>query len=250
MLRLSSYLGSIILAASMATCGAHALVGPAVEDSSFAAYTVMVLKSSAAGSSFCSGVVVARNVVLTAGHCVARAADTLVHFRESSGAPTMRRIDDISVHPQYRANSVRTRERSIDLALVRLSEPLPDRFRAAAIADVSAISVGARFRIAGYGVNREGAGNSGGVLRSGVLVAREPLSSILLWAEDPRKQGLGACEGDSGGPVFSIDFDTLVAIIDWAAGIKGKGCGGLTQGALVAPQRAWIESVLRSWRNP
>ena len=109
------------------------------------------------------------------------------------------------------------------------------------------MSVGARYRIAGFGVTREGGGDTAGTVHWGVLAARAPLSSILLWAEDPLKKNFGACEGDSGGPIFAGDSDTLVAITDWSEGQGKANCGKLTQAALIAPQRAWIAGVLKGW---
>ena len=213
---------SIMLAATLFSAPALALVGPAEEDSARAGVIVMVLRSGAGGAAFCTGVVVARDAVLTAAHCVARAETTKIHFREGD-RPVLLDVDAIAVHPRYRANAIRTRERSIDLALVRLRAPLPSRFSAATIERAPAISVGARFRIAGYGLAQEGRGVTGGVLRSGVIAARAPLSSILLWAEDPRKAGLGACTGDSGGPIFS-EGGGVVAITSWTTGDNGKHC--------------------------
>lgn len=238
------------LCAPLTGAGAQALVGAAAEDNSFAATTLMVLQRGARGSGFCTGVVVARNVVLTAAHCVGSAQDTRVHFREGGGRQTTQQdllgVTAVSVHPLYRANAAKTRERSIDLALVRLAAPLPARFHAVEMERAPNIAVGAQFRIAGFGVAREGRGETGGILRSGVLAARAPLSSILLWAEDPQHNGFGACTGDSGGPIFS-NSGTLVAVTSWAEGAGGKACGKLTQAALIGPQMPWIEGVLRSW---
>ena len=109
------------------------------------------------------------------------------------------------------------------------------------------LPIGAHLRIAGFGIAREGAPATGGVLRSGTLDVRAPLSTILLWAEDPTHRGSGACTGDSGAPIFDAAGRALVAIADWAEGTAGKACGALTQGALVAPQRAWIEKTLSGW---
>jgi secreted trypsin-like serine protease len=79
---------------------------------------------------------------------------------------------------------------------------------------------------------------------------RAPLSTTLLWAEDPNKTGLGACSGDSGGPILSGDGAKVLAITTWSAGSGGgKRCGAVTQGPFVAPQRGWIDSVLRKWRD-
>jgi hypothetical protein len=86
------------------------------------------------------------------------------------------------------------------------------------------------------------------VLRGARLAARAPLSSILLWADDPEHQGAGACTGDSGGPIVTGGLGKVIAITAWSAGAHvGSRCGALTQGALIAPQAGWIESVLKRW---
>ena len=51
------------------------------------------------------------------------------------------------------------------------------------------------------------------MLRSGVIAARAPLSSILLWAEDPNQKGLGACTGGNLAGVVSaarVDHQHLI----------------------------------------
>ena len=102
--------------------------------------------------------------------------------------------------------------------------------------------------IVGYGLAREGDGATGGVLRSARLQVRAPLSTILLWAEDPDKAGAGACSGDSGGPILSGDGAKVLAITTWSAGTSARNhCGVVTQGPLVGPQRAWIDGVMAKW---
>lgn len=226
---------------------AQALVGPADEGGPLEAHVVMVLKRAPSGSGFCSGVVIAQNVVLTAAHCVAKTDDTRVHFHEPAGQPMLKPVAAVAVHPQYRAGAIKTRERSIDLALVRTATPLPARFSPVAIETTPHVTPGMQFVIAGFGVAREELAETAGVFRTGILAARTPLSGVLLWAEDPQKKGLGACSGDSGGPIFDMQGTRIVAITDWAEGEGRKGCGGLTQGAYVAPQLGWIDSVLAGW---
>ena len=227
---------------------ARAVVGPANEHGPLEAHVVMVLTRVPGASAFCSGAVVAPDVVLTAAHCLNTAANSVVFFRGEDGAPATRAVSTIAIHPDFHRDAIAKRLRSIDLALVRLAAPLPSRFRAAALASSSAVAVGQPFRVAGFGLGRENVGATGGVFRWGAIAAREPLSQVLLWAEDPAHGGLGACTGDSGGPVFAGDSDTVVAVTDWTTGpTKKSHCGGLTQGALVAPQRDWIDGVMRSW---
>jgi hypothetical protein len=98
--------------------------------------------------------------------------------------------------------------------------------------------------LGGWGVTRPGDARSSGVFRVATLAAVEPHgpSRVLLWAKAP---GAGACGGDSGGPL--LDGERVAAITAFAAGEDRRGCGGLTQGVLVGPQRAWIDGVLGGW---
>ena len=94
-------------------------------------------------------------------------------------------------------------------------------------------------------MTREDDGKSSGRLREGTLAAREPLSSVLLWAEDPLRRGLGASTGDSGGPVFAADGDAVVALTLWATGTGAAQCGAVTQALWLAPYREWIAAASR-----
>jgi secreted trypsin-like serine protease len=229
---------------------ALSLVGPAAEDQSFAAHVVMVLKGGVSEAAFCTGVVVAPQAVLTAAHCATAIENMRVYYRDGSGASQFVEVAAVAIHPGFRANALIKHAASIDLALIQTRAPLGARFSAAQLDETGAVAVGQALRIVGYGLGREGEGASGGVLRSALLQVRAPLSTILLWAEDPNKAGAGACSGDSGGPILSADGAKVLAITTWSAGAgRGKRCGAVTQGPLVAPQRGWIDSVLRKWRD-
>lgn len=190
----------------------------------------------------------APRAVLTAAHCVAAVNDMRVHYRDDAGQPVLVDVQAVAVHPGFRADALTKRVVSIDLALVQTQTPLDGRFSAAELDESGLVAVGQSLRIFGYGVGREGEGKSAGVLRSAALRARAPLSTILLWAEDPNGAGAGACTGDSGGPILSDDGRQVLAIATWSAGSGGRRCGAVTQGPLLAPQRGWIDSVLRRWR--
>jgi hypothetical protein len=229
---------------------ALALVGPALEDQSFASHVVMVLKRGAGKAGFCTGIVVAPQAVLTAAHCAAAIQDMRVHYRDEGGRPVIVEVEEVAIHPGFRSDALTKRTVSIDLALVRTKTPLDARFSAAALDETGEVVVGQPVRVVGFGLGREGDGASGGVLRSAALQVRAPLSAVLLWVEDPGKSGVGACSGDSGGPILSGDGSKVLAITTWSAGAGGGSrCGALTQGPLVAPQRPWIDSVLRHWRS-
>lgn len=223
---------------------ARAVIG-ATPDGRFADRVAMVLIRGGDKAGFCSALVLSPRILLTAAHCLRPLRDMAVHYRDASGSAVIIPVDAAIAHPLYRADAIQARARSIDLALVRTARPLDGRFAAATIADGGPPSIGARVIISGYGAAREGDWSSGGVLRAVPLAVREPASDVLIWATDPAGKAAGACSGDSGAPVWSADGSMAIAIVAWAQAPHGRGCGGLTQGPLLAPLKGWIEETER-----
>src|SRR5437588_1206396 len=221
---------------------ASAIVGRSVDGAKWQSQVVMVLSRSGNQAGFCSGVVLTRRIVLTAAHCVSNASDTRVYLPGQPLIPLRR----IARHPGFHADAPRTRSRSIDLALIETAEALPAEFTAPAIAGGLRYELGTKFEIAGFGVAREDDAKTSGTLRAGHVTLRAPLSSVLLWLEEPQHE-TGACTGDSGGPVFTED-GKLAAIVAFAEGSGSRLCVKLTQSVLIAPQRGWIEGVIAGWR--
>ncbi|BAU90066.1 peptidase S1/S6 chymotrypsin [Methylorubrum populi] len=203
-----------------------------------AASVVMVLTS---GGGVCSGIVVAPDAVLTAGHCVAGVGENRVHFRDETGRPVLIETAARSLHPAYDGDAVRGRTRSIDLALLRTRELLPARFAPAALS-AAMPRAGESLTLAGYGAVRGGDRRSIGRYRGAALTVVEPYgpSRILVWMQ---AKGAGGCQGDSGGPI--LDGAAVVAVAAWVK----DACGGLTQGILLGPQRDWIDRTLAGWRT-
>jgi hypothetical protein len=242
----ASVTAGLILVAPQAV----ALVGQADRDDQFAAHVVMLINRGIDKAGFCTGVVVGPRAVLTAAHCVVSIDNMRVYYRDETGQPVLREISAAVVNPNYRADAVAKRSVSIDLALVETQAPLDARFSPADLDASGQTSIGESLRIYGFGVAEEGNGRTAGVLRGARLVVRAPLSEILIWAEGPAGQGSGACTGDSGGPIVASDSGKVLAIVAWSAGDRrGRRCGALTQGPLVAPQIEWIRQILEKWRN-
>jgi hypothetical protein len=237
---------SLALVAALAAppAPARALVG-AKPDGRFADRVAMVLIRGGDSAGFCSALVLSPRVLLTAAHCLRRLSDMAVHYRDAQGAAVIVPIDAAIPHPRYRADAIEARVQSIDLALIRVARPLDPRFAAAAIGDSGPPPIGAPAIVSGYGAAREGDWSSGGTLRSVTLAIREPASTVLVWAADPGGREAGACNGDSGAPIWSADGSTAIAIVAWAQAPHGRGCGGLTQGPLLAPLKGWIEETER-----
>jgi secreted trypsin-like serine protease len=61
---------------------------------------------------------------------------------------------------------------------------------------------------------------------------------------------LGACTGDSGGPVFEEQQGkpVIIGVISWSTGPNGTGgCGGLTGVTPLTLYRDWIVQTARQW---
>ena len=227
--------------ALLAASPALAIVGGSEDAGPLARASVMVLSSN---GGVCSAVVVGPDAVLTAAHCAAGAAEHRVHWRGDDGQPVLIVPAAKAVHREYVANAVATRRRSIDLALLRLPQPLPARFAPAVLSSVP-LSAGTALEVGGYGVLSEGDARSTGTFRTAAVAVVEPYgpSKILVWTRG--RAGVGACSGDSGGPIAA--GTGVVAVVAFAKGAKGRDCGDLTQGTLVGPQRTWIDATLAAW---
>jgi hypothetical protein len=203
---------------------------------------------------FCSGVAVARDLVLTAAHCAGRDAK-LVLF-DAAGKPAIKDIAAIARHPEFSAGAIARHTATADVALLKFAAPLssapvpvgPAGFKVAA---------GDPFLVVGYGLAAPGDGRTGGTLRSASLIATGQPGSLQIRLMDPatrnERAGLGACTGDSGAPVFANAGGALVVIgvVSWSTGPNsGQGCGGLTGVTPLVRYRAWIMQRAASLGSP
>ena len=116
------------------------------------------------------------------------------------------------------------------------------------------VQPGAEFTIAGVGVTVRGDGKSAGVTRAASLLATGRPGTLQIRLVDPAtegaRDGLSACTGDSGGPVFEKQpaGAVIVGVISWSTGPNnGAGCGGLTGVTPLTLYRDWILRTARQW---
>jgi secreted trypsin-like serine protease len=244
-----------IIAVLIAT-PALALVGGAREARQDEGVRHAVMIVSSRGSS-CTGTALARNVVLTAAHCVVPGADyKLVEF-DSARRPTLKDIAQIVRHPEFSMAALNNQRATADIALLRTAEPLPPRIAPALLSTAPApTKTGERFLVTGFGVTTRGDGKSGGTLRAAELVSTGRPGSLQLRLMDPAtsntRPGIGACDGDSGAPVFVRDNGALavIGVVSWSNAPTSEGCGGLTGITPLARYRAWVVETARKLGAP
>lgn len=230
--------------------GAFALGGSASgADRSLVPHLVMVLSKQGARHSACTGTVIARDIVVTAAHCVAGNRQIVIAYAED-GSHVLQRILAKALNPGFSSGS----RVSIDLALLRLEGALPARFSPVTLdRGQGAHRVGQSQTIAGFGLQAEQAESTAGTLRSAsvsVLPRLFPRYLRLGQGGEPGLSDIAICTGDSGGPVFEAESSTplLVGVVYGREKFgNAQSCGVTAQAVRIAPQRQWIESVLARW---
>jgi secreted trypsin-like serine protease len=230
---------------------AAALVGGAPEATRATGAAHVVLLVGSRGTS-CTGTAIARDLVLTAAHCVLPGADyKLVEF-DAAHRPHLRDVERVVAHPQFSLKTLLAHRATADVALLKLAAPLPARLSPAPLAGDAPLKAGDAFVVAGFGLTVRGDGKSGGTLRVATLVATGHPGTLQLRLVDPKTRGqtagLGACTADSGAPAFRTESRHLavVGVVSWSTGPAGSaGCGGLTGVTPLTRYRAWIIETAR-----
>jgi len=251
MIRVAAALTCIFLLTSLP---AAAMVGGAQPTSDGAGRAVVMLTGS--HGTFCSGVALTPDLVLTAAHCVLPGADYKLIDFDAGRQPVLKDIANIARHPEFDVNAVLRHRVTADVALLKLAAPM--KVVPALLGPAGgAVAVGDRFVVAGYGVAVRGDGKSGGTVRAATLVATGQPGTLQIRLADPatkgERGGLGACTGDSGAPVYREIGGALavVGVVSWSTGpALSDGCGGLTGVTPLTRYRAWIVEQARKMGAP
>jgi secreted trypsin-like serine protease len=251
------YARSIALACSViAAHPAAALVGNAgVADPGLARHVVMIVGSRA---NYCTATAIARDIVLTAAHCVPPGADYKLIEQDAAGTPRLADVARVQRHPQFSMETFLAHRATADVALIKLARPLPAAVVPAAVgASQRPVAVGDRLTIAGYGVTVPGDGRTGGTARSAILAVTGQPGALQIRLFDPatrgERGGLGACTGDSGAPAFDLSGGSaaVIGVVSWTTGPRlSEGCGGLTGLTPLARYRDWIVKTAREMGSP
>jgi hypothetical protein len=232
---------------------AEAIVGGGVPSADGIGRNVVTIVGSR--GNFCSGIMIAPKIALTAAHCVQSGATYKIVEYDARRTPQLRDIAQVAAHPQFNLQTMLAHRATADVALVRLASPLAAARQPPSVgAPRIPIGVGGRFTIAGIGVTSRGDGKSGGIVRAASLVATGRPGNLQIRLVDPvhdgKREGLGACTGDSGGPVFEDQQGraVVIGVVSWSTGPNSSaGCGGMTGVTPLSLYRDWILQTARSW---
>jgi secreted trypsin-like serine protease len=233
---------------------AFAITGNAPPATGWAARPIVMLVDGR--GDLCTGTALARDLVLTAAHCVTRNADYQVKdFPTGSAIP----VRSIARHPSFDYASYAASRATADVALLKLSAPLPDIVMPATLAAPRGVAVGETLTVAGFGVAVAGTARGLAQPRMAKLtVTGKPGSlQVRLYDASTRNQraGLGACTGDSGAPAFdgetAAGIGQVIGIVSWSTGPEDtEGCGGLTGVTPLLLYRSWIIDTAIKFNSP
>jgi hypothetical protein len=231
---------------------AHAIVGGGVPSTDGVARSVVTIVGSR--GNFCTGSLIAPKLVLTVAHCVQPGADYKIVEYGADKQPSLQDVKTVAVHPGFNMQTMLAHRATADVALLLLGAPAKAKMPSALGMPNIPIVVGSRFTIAGIGVTVRGDGKSGGTIRVAGLVATGKPGTLQIRLVDPvgqgTRDGLGACTGDSGAPVFEDQQSgpAIIGVVSWSTGPNGSaGCGGLTGVTPLTLYRDWILQTARQW---
>lgn len=231
----------VSFAALAALCAPVSAIVGGTNGGDAAAHTVMITSRA----EDCSGTAIARDLVITAAHCLRHGVALYVN-----GIAVVRS----AIHPRYRADSYDRHRPSPDLAILKLSAPLPPNIGAAPLStDAKLPPHDVPFLIAGWGVATEGDRRTVGQLRVARLPSVGNTGNIMVRLSLRSAKSLrGSCDGDSGGSVYREMNGQLVlaGVIAWATGPGRHTCGDVTGATLVGIQIAWIRKAARDLGSP
>jgi len=202
----------------------------APDNGSFEQSTVALANSS--GQVFCTGTLINKSFVVSAGHCLAGFSGTLnIGFGRSSSEFKFVRAASFAVNPNY--NGSFNKAVPSDISVIKLSAPAPSGYKPVSIYRGS-LATGSSVNLAGFGQTQSG--SSGKLYYTTVGVSSKTSNEITVY-----KSGTGACYGDSGGPAFVSSGSTLQVI-----GATSRGASGC-QGSSIYTNVAYHLNWLQSW---
>jgi secreted trypsin-like serine protease len=211
-----------------------------------------VVRVESSRGELCSGALIGPDLILTAAHCVdERATYRVIVVDRNFRQRTVKAIA-AAMHPAFVPGTTPRTQPGVDLAILKLEQPLGADFVALDPRYAGRAGRGEPVQIAGFGVEAEASKGSARVLRQtrvvslGTLQVANRVDVVVDGERLARVPGAGACRGDSGGPIVrgGPGGYQLVGIVSWSSGAmksrRRTACGGLTAVTPVADHANWI----------
>jgi V8-like Glu-specific endopeptidase len=225
---------------------------PVPASSRFARLTVMIVAKFGANVGLCSGTLISKDTVLSAGHCVKSEdtglpADKIVVALNPTGGVKPENVIPVTKflpHPGYhdiRDGFIANRPVH-DIAILHLDRPAvgPD----ALIADLptAELDLNTEVVLAGYGrTNPANAGSSGKLYFAWTSASAFNVGSGADADTQIRLTGIQPCSGDSGGPIFRAT-ETSAVLVGVTSNVMGA-CSENGTEMSVAAHLTWIRAT-------
>jgi secreted trypsin-like serine protease len=194
---------------------------------------------------FCSGTLVGKNVVVTAGHCAEKGITRVFFGPDVTNLPggAVEQVMNTYTHPSYVAGTPYN-----DIAICVLKndvsvKPVP------LSASVSVPSTGTDVTIAGFGSTDTRGTSTFGTRRFGTIKLLPCTTADAATGCDPgteligsQLQVAGACGGDSGGPVYGANRALLLGSVSRRAANATTPCGSGAIYERVDKYAAWMKT--------
>jgi hypothetical protein len=167
---------------------------------------VALVQTTAQDETLCSATLIAKDMALTAAHCVENGIDGMTVNFGSLGKGVTLPVIGSEVPDQWTQGTKSSETKSDrgigDIAVIRLEGKIPAGFHPAHfLSKKHELSDGEEAVLAGFGITDADEKTGAGTLRKAtVSIAQADFDDTEILFD--QTQGAGACHGDSGGPAF------------------------------------------------
>lgn len=193
---------------------------------------------------FCSGTLIAPNLILTAAHCLADVANELDMseneltqiLKVGFGLPIVNSAQDarvkfvsaekIKYHEQYKMGINPSSEAMYDIGLIKLAGVAPEGFTPVTLGTTEQLTKGKKVTVSGYGIVNGFTKDHATELRKVELKIGNPRETLTQFTHS-LSFFKGICNGDSGGPMYVENADksySVLGVVSWGlafCSIKG-----------------------------